>query len=72
MSTIDIITALGGPAEVGRALGIRSQAVSLWLRRGKIPLDRVPALLQLAGELGLEMTARDIRSDFDWQAVCCG
>lgn len=71
-SARSIITLLGGPAVVGRALGIRPQAVSLWLRKGRVPLDRVPALLALAAERGLAMTAADLRSDFDWDAVCCG
>lgn len=72
MTTRDIITALGGPAEVGRSLGIRPQAVSLWLRKGRVPLERVPALLTLAAQRGLSLTARQVRGDFDWSSVCCG
>lgn len=72
MNTKDIINLLGGPAEVGRALGIRPQAVSLWARKGAVPLDRVPEVLRLADEIGLRLTARDLRPDFDWDAVCCG
>lgn len=67
-----IITQLGGPAEVGRALGIRPQAVSLWVRKGRVPLDRVPELLALGAERGIELTAATLRADFDWDAVCCG
>jgi DNA-binding transcriptional regulator YdaS (Cro superfamily) len=66
MTTRDIITALGGPAAVGRALGIRTQAVSRWLRKGRVPLERVPALLALAAQRGLALTARQVREDFDW------
>lgn len=72
MNTKDIIAALGGPAEVGRALGIRGQAVSLWLRKGRVPLERVPELIALGAQRGVPLTARDLRSDFAWDAVCCG
>lgn len=72
MDIRDIIAALGGPAEVGRALGIRSQAVSLWLRRGRVPLERVPDLIALGAQRGLTLTARQLREDFAWDAVCCG
>lgn len=71
-TTKSIITRLGGPAEVSRALGIRPQAVSLWARKGRIPLERVPELLALAAARGLKLTATDLRADYDWGAVCCG
>lgn len=66
----EIIQSLGGPAEVGRHLGVRSQAVSLWGSTGRIPVERVPALLRLAKERGIELTAWDLRNDIDWAAVC--
>lgn len=66
----EIIQSLGGPAEVGRRLGVRGQAVSLWCTSGRIPVERVPALLRLAKEMGVELTAWDLRRDIDWAAVC--
>lgn len=62
---------LGGPAALGRALDVRPQAVSLWASNDRIPLDRVPALLRLADKLGVALRATDVRSDVDWEAVCC-
>jgi len=72
MTTCESINALGGPTEVARALGIRSQAVSGWLRKDRIPLERVPALLALASERGLALSPQDLRPDYAWGAVCCG
>lgn len=65
-----IVQNLGGPVAVGRHLGVRPQAVSLWATHDRIPLERVPALLDLARQLGLPMRAQDIRDDFDWASVC--
>ena len=70
MQIKDIIQALGGPAAVGRRLDVRSQAVSLWGTTGQIPLERVPALLRLADEVGVAVSATDLRADYDWSVVC--
>lgn len=70
MCVQELIQRLGGPAAIGRRLGIRSQAVSLWLSQRRVPLERVPQLLELASELGLTMQAADLRPDYDWAAVC--
>lgn len=67
METKDIIADLGGPVAVGRHLGISSQAVSLWDR---IPLERVPALLDMAKDLGKPLTAQQMRPDYPWADVC--
>ncbi len=38
ISTIDeLVTALGGPSELGSVLGISQEAVSNWAARGSIP-----------------------------------
>lgn len=66
----DIIKSLGGPVAVARHLGVRSQAVSLWCSKERIPVERVPALLRLAQERGVQLTAWDLRHDMDWAAVC--
>lgn len=72
MTVSEIIKSLGGPTSVARAISVRPQAVSLWAINEQIPLERVPQLLQLARERGLPWRASDLRSDYDWQAVCCG
>lgn len=65
-----IIRALGGPTAVARRLEVRSQAVSLWVAGGQVPLERVPALLRMAEDLGVKVSATDLRGDYDWGVVC--
>lgn len=69
MTTHDIISQLGGPAAVARDLGIRCQAVSLWVRKARIPADRVPALERRARALGVAVRAEHMRPDIDWSAL---
>lgn len=69
MKTKDVITLLGGTTKIGKAMGISSQAVSLWIRTNSIPLKRIPALERLAKEKGLPIRAEDMRSDIDWSAL---
>lgn len=69
MDTHTIIRQLGGPAAIARDLGIRSQAVSLWARAGRIPAERVPALEDRARKLGLPIRAEDMRADIDWSPL---
>ena len=71
MSVKNIIQSLGGACAVGRRLGVRSQAVSQWGMHDRIPLDRVPDLLRMASEQGVDLNPEDLRGDFDWAAVCC-
>lgn len=68
MTVREIIAALGGPAVVGRYLGLSSQAVSLWASKG-VPAGRVPALVALGRELGVGVRAEDLRPDLDWAAL---
>ena len=72
MEIEDIVTKLGGPAAVGRHLGITSQAVSLWVIKGRIPTERVPQLERMARELGLRPRAEHMRPDVDWAALQIG
>jgi hypothetical protein len=59
-SVADLVRALGGPAAVGRWLGITSDAVSMWYvrRRGPpaIPPQHHPALWRLAQAKGVAWT----------------
>jgi DNA-binding transcriptional regulator YdaS (Cro superfamily) len=69
MTTKEIIKAIGGPVAVGRRMGIRSQAVSLWIRANRIPAERVPTLEAMCKELGLPVRAEDMRPDIEWGAL---
>jgi DNA-binding transcriptional regulator YdaS (Cro superfamily) len=69
MDTKKLISAIGGPAQVGRALRISSQAVSLWVARGRVPAGRLPSLIRLAKVKGLTVAPESIRSDVDWEAL---
>ena len=54
MDVSQIVRELGGPAYIGRQMGIRSQAISLWIRKNRIPAERVPDLERLAQAAGQE------------------
>ena len=69
MKTKDIITLLGGTCKIARLLGVKSQAVSLWIRANSIPLKRIPSLEKIAKEKGLPIRAEDMRPDMDWQIL---
>lgn len=56
---------------MSQRLGVRPQAISLWLSNGQIPLERVPALLRMAADRQVAVNAEDLRGDYDWAAVCC-
>ncbi len=70
MTVRDFIKALGGRTAVSQRLGVRPQAISLWLSSEQIPLERVPALLRMAADRRVPVTAEDLRGDYDWEAVC--
>lgn len=70
MKTQDIVSALGGPSALGEALGVTPQAISIWLSKGRIPLERVDEVLHVARDKGVKLKATDIRDDFDWAVVC--
>jgi DNA-binding transcriptional regulator YdaS (Cro superfamily) len=69
MNVSEIVKRLGGPVSIGRHLGIRSQAVSLWIRKDRIPADRVPQLERLARELGSDVRAEQMRPDIEWAVI---
>ena len=66
MKINQIIRELGGPVSVGRHLGIRSQAISLWVIKDRIPAERVPQLERLARQIGSRVRAEHMRPDVDW------
>ena len=69
MNVSEIVKSLGGPVSIGRQLGIRSQAVSLWIRKDRIPADRVPQLERLARQLGSDVRAEQMRPDIEWAVI---
>ena len=74
MDVRSIIACLGGPVAVARRCGVRSQAVSLWALKGRIPAARVPTLEAMAQETGAPVRAEQMRPDIDWSALrrACG
>lgn len=45
----EIVSRAGGNAELGRRLGITSQAISKWISENRIPIERVPAVEEVTG-----------------------
>jgi DNA-binding transcriptional regulator YdaS (Cro superfamily) len=72
MDVSQIVRELGGPAYIGRQLGIRSQAISLWIRKNRIPAERVPDLERLARERGVAVRAEQMRPDVPWSELRTG
>ena len=53
-----IVTKLGGPSAVMRAMGWNNHATaSAWMRSGWIPWRQIPGLIRAAREIGVEITA---------------
>lgn len=64
-----LIRRLGGGVKVGKALGIRSQAISHWMAKNCIPVERLPTLIRMAKEKGIPVDPKELRSDIDWEAL---
>lgn len=69
MNVKQIVELMGGSCKLARSLGIKSQAISLWIKNNRIPLKRVPTLTRLAKEKGLPLKPEDLRADIDWDAL---
>lgn len=69
MKVKDIIQQLGGPTRVAMQLNIIPQAVSHWVRENKVPPARVPSVIRIGKEIGLEIKASDLNADVDWDAI---
>jgi len=69
MNVRQIVELLGGTCKLARYIGIKSQAVSIWIRKNSIPLIRVPTLTKLSRQKGLPLRPEDIRPDVDWDAL---
>jgi hypothetical protein len=53
MDLRDVITALGGPAEVAIGLGVKPGAVANWSWRGRLPSRHAVPLWIMANDAGL-------------------
>lgn len=69
MTMKQTFTLLGGPTKIGKALGIRPQAVSLWMIRNQIPFERIPSLISIGRNHGIQLTPEDLCSDVNWDAL---
>jgi hypothetical protein len=56
MEVSALIAKLGGPAALGRKLGITTQAVSNWHVTGRVPPNHEVRVWKLATEAGLQWT----------------
>ena len=69
MSVKEVITLLGGTVKIAKLLGIKSQAVSLWIRTNSIPLSRISALEKYSKEQNLPLRAEDMAPNYDWAVL---
>lgn len=60
------IDLLGGQAALGKAIGATQQAVSQWVRRGRVPADKCVAIE--AATRG-QVRCEDLRPDVPWHVV---
>lgn len=69
MRVKQIIQELGGPTRVAMQLNIIPQAVSHWVREDKVPPARVPAIVRIAKELGLNVWPEELNDEVDWKSL---
>lgn len=54
MNMQELIRALGGAVAVGRALGLKPNAVSMWISRGDVSAEHRIAVWRMAVEKGVD------------------
>ena len=59
-ATVLAISLAGGQAAVARALNIRQPSVHMWAATGRVPAERVLALVELCGG---KVSERELRPD---------
>lgn len=69
MNVKEIIQQLGGPTRVAMQLNIIPQAVSHWVREDKVPAARVPSVIRIGKEIGLDIAPHMLNKDVDWDAI---
>lgn len=69
MTIKELVAKLGGPTKVSQRIQVRPQAISLWMAKDRVPANRVPTVIRLAREAGLQVRPEEIRSDIDWAAL---
>ncbi len=58
----EIVGLFGGTTKTSEALGVSSQAVSNWLRRGAIPPSQVAGVMAAAKALKIKISYADLLS----------
>jgi len=56
----EIVGLFGGTTKTSEALGVSSQAVSNWLRRGAIPYSHAKEIIQAGEERGIKIRYSDL------------
>ena len=56
----------GGQADLAMKLGVTPQAVNQWVRSGRLPADRCPAVER---ELAAQVSVEELRPDVNWHRV---
>jgi DNA-binding transcriptional regulator YdaS (Cro superfamily) len=54
---------VGGQAALARLLGVKPPSVNQWVKDGKIPIERCPAIEKATAGV---VRCEDLRPDFDW------
>lgn len=55
----DIFKEFGGPAEMGRVIGKTTEHAASMRRRGSIPVDYWPKIIEAARERGIEIISHE-------------
>ena len=69
MELIEILRKLGGPTQISRRFNITPQAISGWAHKGRVPPARVPAMVALSQDLGLDFGPELFYPLVDWSAL---
>jgi DNA-binding transcriptional regulator YdaS (Cro superfamily) len=65
----ETIILLGGFSAVGRKLKVKPQAVTQWVYKNSIPLNRIPALIEFGKQVKIDVSLKKIRPDIDWETI---
>lgn len=57
---------VGSQAELARKLGIKSQVVNNWARRGNVPAEYCPSIEKVTGR---KVVCEELRPDVDWAFI---
>lgn len=54
---------LGGTSNIAKVCGVGSSAVSMWIKRGKIPYKRAKLILAYAAKIGIYWTVEYVMGE---------